>query len=162
MKTQLTKPLYFLLICTMLLSLSCKKRKAEKELYGSYSRELPSINYTDSTTELLLLNENITFSNGGEVGEIITGGEFSSNVFYTTEKSDDPNYDLELKLQDLDYSDWLPKNYVSGQGGTSYNSVVPNTTILDQVRFYVKTDDHSLIFIMRYPGGDVAQLYLSN
>lgn len=162
MKTQLTRPLFSALICTTLLFVSCQKRKAEKRLYGNYSRELPSINYTDSTTELLLLNETILFSNGGEMGLVSAGGEFSADVYYTTEKSDDPNYDLELKFQDLDFSDWLPKNYVNGTGGTVYNSVVPNTAVLDQVRFYVKTDDHSLIFLMRYPGGDVAQLYLEN
>lgn len=162
MKTQLTRPLFSVLICTTLLFVSCQKRKAEKRLFGNYSRELPSTNYTDSTTELLLLNESILFSKGEEMGLVSAGGEFSADVYYTTKKSDDPNYDLELKFQDLDYSDWLPKNYVNGTGGVTYNSVVPNTLVLDQVRFYVKTDDHSLIFLMRYPAGDVVQLYLED
>lgn len=159
MKNQLTKPLLLSLISATLLLVSCQKRKAEKDLYGVYSRNLPSVNYTDSTTQLLLTNEAITFSNGGEVGEIIIGGSFGSNVYYTTEKSDDSNFDLELKLSNLNYSDWLPKNWVTGQGGISYNGVVPNTAILDQVRYYVKVDDNSVQFVFRYPNEDVVQIY---
>ena len=72
-----------------------------------------------------------------------------------------PKYDLELKLEDLNYSDWLPVNYVT-QGGSTYNSVVPNTQVLDQVRFYVKTGDNSVLFMMRFPEGDVVQEYVRN
>jgi len=161
MKTSLTQPLYAILIGSFLIAsaTSCKKRRAEKELYGTYSRDLPSETYTDSTTQLLLLNESFIFSNGGDVGEIRTTGTFAASVFYSIEKSDDENYDLELKLQNLDYSDWLPKNYVNGTGGVTYNSVVPNTQVLDQVRFYVKTDEDYVRFMMRYPEGDVVQEY---
>lgn len=163
MKKQLTQPLYLVLLITVISvsATSCKKRKAEKELYGSYSRDLPSLTYTDSTTQLLLLNESIIFTNGGEMGLITMGGQFASDVYYSTEKSDDPNYDLELKLEDLNYSDWLPVNYVT-QGGTIYNSVVPNIQVLDQVKFYVKTGDNSVLFMMRFPGGDVVQEYVRN
>ena len=95
------------------------------------------------------------------MGLITLGGQFASDVYYSSEKSDDPNYDLELKLEDLNYSDWLPVNYVT-QGGATYNSVVPNTQVLDQVRFYVKTGDNSVLFMMRFPGGDVVQEYVRN
>lgn len=161
MKRQPKQALRILLIVGLIAisTTACKKRRAEKDLYGSYSRDLPTAVYSDSTTQLLLLNETINFSNGGEVGEMMTGGIFAANVSYTVEKSDDPDYDLELKFVDLDYSDWLPKNYVNGSGGLIYNSVVPNTSVLDQVRFYIKTDENSIHFLMRFPSSDVIQQY---
>lgn len=162
MKNQRTQSLYILLaIIISVSSVSCKKRRAEKRLYGSYSRSLSTENFTDSTTQLLLHSTTWTFSNNGDFGEVITTGTYGSNVQYEIEKSDDDNYDLELKFIDLNYSDWLPKNYVNGQGEV-YNAVVPNTAVLDQVRFYVKIDDNSLQFLMRYPNADVIQAYSRN
>lgn len=163
MKKLLTQPLYLLLTIGLiaLATGSCKKRRAEKALYGSYSRVLPTDVYTDSTSQLLLHSTTFTFSNNDDFGEVVTSGIFGASVQYEIEKSDDDNYDLELKFIDLNYSDWLPKNYVNGPG-VVYNSVVPNTSILNQVRFFVKTNDNSLSFMMRYPSGDIIQNYSKN
>lgn len=148
-----------IMVGAALVSVSCTKKRLEKKLYGQYERTVSGNVYTDSTTQLLLTNENVTFSNGGEIGELYIGGEFASSVFYETEKSEIEDYDLELKFQNLDYSEWLPKNYVNGSGGTVYNSVVPNTTVLDQVRYFVKIDKEKIDFVIVYPSYTEVQTY---
>jgi hypothetical protein len=134
---------------------SCKKRKAEKNLIGSFTRVNPNNVYSDSTSQILLNSTSISFydNNNGA-----TGGDFVSNYSYETEKSDIEDYDLEIIFTDLNWSDWLPKNYV-WNGSDYVNTVVPNTPLLEQIKFYVRTSESGLELIIKYPEITEAQVF---
>ncbi|MFT6441369.1 MAG: hypothetical protein ACJASM_000906 [Salibacteraceae bacterium] len=127
---------------------SCAKRKAEKNLVGNYSRVVTTQEvYTDSTSQLLLGITEINFFDN-ERGT--TGGSFISNFAYETKKTDVSDYDLEVVFSDLNWSEWLPSNLI-WDGNEYVNSVVPSTVYLDQVKFYVRTSENGLDFIIEYP-----------
>lgn len=134
-------------------SVSCKKKKAKKNLIGSFQREFVDRIYSDSTSQLLLRSTTFTFSDG----DVIVGGEYGSNFHYSLQDTDVQDYDFELVFADLDYSKWLPSNYVNTSTGIE-NTVVPNTGILSQTKFFVKTSPENLFFVIKYPSSTDTQV----
>jgi hypothetical protein len=130
-----------IILATGLLTLSttsCQKRKAEKRLEGTYQRTLPAqIQYIDSTTQILLEANIVSFTNGTFAWNGVVVGDCK----YETKKVKDKSYDLEIVLSDPNYSLMLPQWYVQNGAGEWTNSVIPNYTVLNTAHYYIENSD---------------------
>lgn len=149
------KKLTYILIAVAALSVvSCKKNKIEKSLNGTYERSV-DVNYVyaDSTTEVLAQALVIDFNREQEKFSWSVIGTPSGSVKVTTEKSD--RYDDELQLI-FDNADW--KLMLPMRSPTEY--VTPNTTYLNQCKFYLADAGNSQVRLSIVDGSGMEKTFL--
>jgi len=120
---------------------SCKKRKSEKRLEGLFTTSVTAAAYTDSTTQILLEANTVSFIDE----KFSWNGVVVGDCKYETKKVKDGSYDLELVLDNPDFSKMLPSRY-EWDGNAYVNVISPNLSVLGTARFYVKVDDNKKLF----------------
>lgn len=126
-----------------------KLRKLSESVLGNYTRTVSGSVYSDSTTQVLLGNEDLLFYQDGDVTYMKPSGYFGPAVVYTAVKSSNVEYDLELIFDGLDYSYWLP------------SGAEPDHQVLDYTRYFVKVEEGSLVFAVVYPSSVERQEYVT-